>query len=147
MGEKGKLKTLLGHIVYLKIGAVIVNLLIALTSAKENTIPYLLISTVFLCIWFLYGIRQHNRSLFILLIIIYPVVGILLGLLYQILNWNMLAEFLQYLYVKPLRGYYFLQDYFPIKYQNFVEFITIFIFPSFFGMLGYYVKMLKKISE
>ncbi|CAN7742823.1 hypothetical protein [Paenibacillus sp. LjRoot56] len=147
MGEKLRVKMLFRHIVYLLIGTVLVNFLMALTNAEENTLPAFIISTVFLSIWFFYGIRQHNRSMYILFTIIYPIIGILLGLLFQIFNWNMLAEFLQYLFVKPMRGYYFLQDYFPIKYQIFVEYITLFIIPSLFGLLGHYMKMLRKISK
>lgn len=136
--------TVFKHIVYLFIGTVLVNFLMALIKAEEDTITSLIISTVFLSIWFFYGIRQHNRRMFILFITIYPVVGILLGLLFQIFTWNKLADFLQYLYVKPMRGYYFLQDYFPIKYQVLVEYITIFLLPSFFGMLGHYINNVPK---
>lgn len=127
------------YIFYILLGVILVNLLSNLINIEQYSILSPIISTVFLIIWFLCGARLYKRSTVLLFIILYPAVGILLGFIFQLSDWNLLAEFLQYLYVKPMRGFYFIQDFFQLKYQVIVEYIIIFVLPSISGLLGYLI--------
>ncbi|MCI3919172.1 hypothetical protein MO973_02860 [Paenibacillus sp. TRM 82003] len=118
---------------------IVVNVIGSLFNMEQNTMVSFIISTLFLVTWFLYGTMQTQRNLYFLFITLYPVVGIILGLLFHLFPTPAFADMLQFIYAKAMRGYYFLEQ-FLYNQKIIVEYIIFFVLPSIFGLLGYLSK-------
>ncbi|TMV43304.1 hypothetical protein FE783_35650 [Paenibacillus mesophilus] len=130
---------ILKHSFITVVAVIVINILINILSLEQNSTSGFVISTLFLVTWLLNGTIQRKSNAYVLFIALYPIVGILLGLLFKFYPISALAAVLQFLYVKPMGGYYFLIHYF-YNQKILVEYLILFLLPSTFGLLGYIMK-------
>lgn len=92
----------------------------------------ILVTVLYQVIWFLYAYkmgREKNRS-YVLIFTLFWMIGIILNRLFRVSQYDIIADFLLYVYRIPLYG---LEDLINHDY------LRIFILPMFLSIFGYYV--------